>query len=689
MVAAKTDSDIKFHEKLNQMVLAGNQRTSEFKDMAKAAVRYVYGDQHAGKKRKVGWEYPVINRMYSDILQEVAILSSNNPRIEAVPIEDTDIDAAKAAGSVLQGMWNVDLRMRLKIIQALVDDHIYGIKIAKTFWEPKKKWNEDKALNTGNGWEGAIEVNIVKPEYFFCDPNVELAVEIPTKAEFCGTERWVDKLWAANRWPKYRKALEETGEYERLLTNGIGGTVQSGLPVNETNFNRTTNAWSGRDQFDEKTIQSRLSDILLSESEDGDSVAREKDDRLVKIQEIYFKDYETEHVAALMADEELGQGEAVNLMRDPDTSRIVDKTKPLTGEDGESLGFEQFKGKFPSKEARPAFDKPKYPNGRMVIRLDNDIIVEDVAYQYRRWPFAVSVHYMLPHVWNGVNAVELSRGFQDWMNTIASHMTNYIKYFSDPVALVEDGALSKGSEKKKKTFVPNWAGAVIRLTKGAIGRGAFKRESPPSLPQSLFQLFDMFKEADQDLKGIHDVAQGKAAGGETTLGEVQLLNRNTRQRVAMQGAFLDEWLNQIANQLVDLMQIHLKPDQWVRYAGETQDTVGGTLKWTQQLADAKFDVSLEAASTLPTDEERDIAKYLQAYEIAGPSMLEETLKKMKIQNVDEILQKHQVVGPLQIMMQLAQEAEVPFEQLVSMIQTQIELLTDQVENPQAVTSANS
>ncbi len=677
---------------LNNMLDGGRGRMLQLLAMQRDAIRYLYGDQ-IRKNRKKGWDYPVLNRIYSDLFQEIAMLSANNPRIDTPPREDTDIEVAKSVGQVLKGVWSEVLHMRIKVIAGLLDDHLCGIKIAKCFWEPQDRWDDKQAQQTGKGWKGQLRVNVLKPHYFGCDPDVDLAIEIPTRARYVWTERYMDKRDAAARWPKYKQHLKDLGEWDELQKTIIGssaGVSRGGSTIDETGFDRSDYSWSGRDtgedaEANERALQERLANFVLGGDNDEISALNSdmtaQDDSLVLVQEFYFRDYATTEEAAKMEDDALGVDGAAHYFREKDSPFILDRDKPIYGNDEagaptqEVTGYEQFnktKDTWPQTEVRAAYEAPKYPNGRFVLRLGEQTIVADQPWPYERWPFAVAPAYLMPHRWEGPNFVEMSRGYQDWMNEIASHLTMYIKFFSDPVTAVEQGALARGPRKKKKSVIPNWAGAVLRLRPGKIDR--VKRFEPPALPQTIFQIFEMFKIADQDQKGVHDIAQGRQSKGDQTLGELNMLNRNTRQRIGLQGVMLDEWLKQIALCVVELMQRHYTVGDWVRYTGDEPEAVQSATLWTQEMASAKFDVILEPVSTLPYDDEREAAKYMNAYGVVGEAMLEELLVKLKIQNIPEIMQKHQIVGPLVQLMEMAGEQGMAPEQLFAAIMQQLKLM---------------
>tara|TARA_R100000808_G_scaffold11393_1_gene29273 strand:- start:9679 stop:11838 length:2160 start_codon:yes stop_codon:yes gene_type:complete len=660
---------------MDNMVAQGRKRTDQFLAMYRDAVRYVYGDQIGDKKRKKNWEYPVMNRMFADMMQEIAMLTSNNPRLEVVPVEDTDIEDAKIVDGMLRYTWSVEQNMRLKAMQAELDNHLSGFMLAKWYWEPTENWNEER-----QNYDGRAEVVIVNPQYFGCDEEVESAFDIPTKARYLWTERWVDKAWAAFRWEKYADWLEEQGE---------GDQVNKSMPVRNTatgtderDFNRSTYAWAGKEKENdtEEFLQRRLADAITSltgNNQKSQLDANQRETGLVKVQEFFIRDYTLEDLPKELENIPFGEPGTEHILKMDDNPLYYDSNRPK--EDGE--GFEMV-DVWPQRNKNKGKKRPKYPVGRVIVRVGDKVIVEDRAYGVidygvsrriiaSQWPFAVAPNSFLPHIWQGVNGVELSRGFQDWMNTVSSHFLNNLKFFADPLNVIEEGAIRKGNDRKQEATVPNWAGGILQLKRGMFAK--FRREPPVGIPESLFRMFELFKRQDQDLKGVHDVAQGRASSGEQTLGELQMLNRNTRLRVAMKGAILDEWMKNVARGLVELKQAHLRPDEWIRIVGATPEAVQSSMKWSSGLADAKVDIIFEPASTLPFDEEKEQAKYVKAYEFVGDAMLKDVLEKLKIQNIDEILERHSLTQVLTQIMEMASELQLPPDQVMAALERQLML----------------
>lgn len=660
---------------LDDLLVQGQRRQRHFLTMYENAIRYAYGDQHKGRIKKAGWEYPVMNRIFADMQQEVVMLSIGEPRIEATPIEDTDQADAQVLSTALKHQWSGTdgQMMSIKTMQGELDSALSGFRVCKWFWNDKARWDEKKMR-----WIGRIETQIVNPRYFGCDEDVELAFDLPRKARFIWTKRWVDKRWAAFRWPKYAKYLKDTEDMD--YRSGIH-ISRSRSSTDESQFSQVTQAWSGRELKGGKSnTENILPDLIWGTNTENDQYVGQSHDNLnmVQVQEFWVRDYETEPFPESLEEIPVGDPgtEHILVSNDSGIPLYYDKDKPIRDASGSLNGYELISER-PMRNKNKGRERPKYPSGRLIIRLDDGghkFIATDEPYGviktgsfrkviYEKAPYAIAPNMILPHIWQGVNIVELSRGFQDWLNIFSSHMLMYSQYFADPTLNIQENNVSK----KNKGVIENHPGA-IRYWKDL---GGYKTDQPPSLPQGLFELFELFKREDQDLKGIHDVAHGRASSGDQTLGEIDRLNRNTRLRVAAKGIIQAIWLKQIAYGLVELMQAHLSVGEWIRVVGQDPDKVVSSIKWTEKLADAKVDIKFEAATTLPFDEEREIAKYLEAYKITGPAMLEDVLRKMKIPNVEKILKKHELLQTLERMMEQAEQANIPPEELMGALQDKI------------------
>lgn len=664
----KLSDDKDFHAKLNMLEVNSKIRTREFMKLAQDGVRYIYGHQ-IHTKRKEGWDYPVFNKLFADNIQEVAILTANKPKLFATPLEDTDEAVAQACGQILQAYWGPKkLNMLNLIYAALLDAKTAGIYIFKWWWDRKRLWDSQQRR-----YRGDLCMQVVNPMYFGFDPNVEIAARIPFDARYIVTERYMEMDEAAQHWPVYAEYLREVKGMKDVdgpyWIPGAGDDT-----TDETGADAAAGEFSGREvtEHAQDVFQRRLADILVGKPIDEVFTETRQTGSMVKVQEFFWKcnedeviedEYEPFQPPHRQEGGPAGWSEG-GLYKDVSDPNIYDRNKPLYNDNGVLTGhgvFDSKTDKWPQRLKKKGGKIPKWPNGRNTVRIDDEVIVQDEAWPYSQWPFAVGVNYMLPHVANGLNGVELARQLQDYLNNVGCHFLNFIKHHSDPEWLAEEDVFDTVRARKDKAkggiVIPNNAGAVIVVKSGAIRQKKLERLKAAEIPSSLFQIFDVLENMTKHIVGVWDVAHGKTTKGEQTLGEIAMLNRNTRLRVGLQGMLLDGCLQQVGQGSIEVLQRNLPVDSWVRILGEGEAAVKAATKWTQDMKTARMDVELEPGSTMPYDEEREIARYQAAFEAAGPAMLEALLKKLKIPNVEEILQNHDLLGALSALMEEAQAAD--------------------------------
>jgi hypothetical protein len=94
--------------------------------------------------------------------------------------------------------------------------------------------------------------------------------------------------------------------------------------------------------------------------------------------------------------------------------------------------------------------------------------------------------------------------------------------------------------------------------------------------------------------------------------------------------------------IAEITQKNYDEGRWIRMVGESG--VIGVQQITQDLKNVNYDISMVPGTTLPFDEEKRAAKYLQAYELLNNPMpnplLPEVLRVLEIYNWQKILSQH-------------------------------------------------
>lgn len=677
-----------FHAFLDDMAIRGMARTRSFSELYASAIRWMYGKQNADHLKREGDDLEenmpaaVMNEILPTTMQEIAVLSANSPILHALPVEDTDGDTARAAGGVLQAQWDRRFHMPIRTQQVLYDGHLMGYYVGFVYWDKQVYWSQQQQK-----WIGDVQYNVVNPTYFGCDPNVELAADIPVKAEFWLISYFIDKRWAVNRWPAYKRWLSEKSSEEDLdnpywVPGGRGSPGGGHHTTDESRFDRTTGDWYGfrRKIMSENEFSERLSDLICQNAVMYNTNIPDDQSQFVKCEMFMYKDYRTRRVPAQMVDfnqQEIENGLARPMIWDRANQRLVDERRPITDETGHTIGYGIWDPEeaIPQKQVRAAYDEPLYPFGHWTIRLDGECIVEDRPYPYERQPIAVGVNFLLPHLWNGLNSVETSIHTQSYLNYIHTNLLHNVMHHGNSQWVVEEDALStRDLQNDSEINIPNHAGGVIKTAQGKLN--AVRREPPPPMPSWLFGIIGELKENIKDIKGRQNVGMGKGMKEEHTLGEVKLLQMNQDIRVSMQETSLFIFYTQIGYSMLEYISKNYEIGRWVQHLGPNRSSLIGSIKWTEGMANARYDLVLEPTSSQPYNYQEEIQRYKMATDLMGPAMYREMLEKLKIPNVDDIIQKHELLGPFEAFMQLIRQSNIPPDAAMAALQDTLAQIQD-------------
>jgi len=600
---------------------AGMTVTRKWMSLWFTAIQYAWGQQLQGWTLNESWEYIVVNRIYPLMFQTIAKLANNHPKILTHAWDDEQEGATEYAekwAGHLQYLWEspYELNMRLKLIKGLLDCAVFGYMVGKTMWENKPRGGWD---DTKKEWMGKVAEVFIHPAMFWCDPSAETL----ETAENCGSKRKVKLEWAQNRWPEHKEDIEA----EAYIASDTQYTA--GDMISYKDQKGSTLSVSRQNMF------SKLVDKILNQGiatgEVNDLVAGDKQ-RYVDIEEIYWRDYSEKHIK----------------IEDPIPEDILERQGKIIKEETTGL-FIDPKTKKPLKEwptqVTKEYDEPNFPNGRFVLRIGKTILnlkEEDQVYKESRWPFNIMPYHILPHMWQGGNAVEMSRNNNDILNITVSSMVNQVRRTADPTKVIEAGALAKGRDGKvrsKKDAITG-LGRIIVAARGKL-KSIANLEYPP-LDPAVPVLAELLKKDIDDQMFMQDVARGAAQKGQQTKAEIIRLNQNSLDYVGLQGVFLDYWIDDTATLIAEICQGNYEPKRLMKMI--TDDVKSG-FKAGKIALDVRFDVNIEPGSTLPFDEEKKQAEYATAYKLlenpVPNPMIEDMLRVLNISKRKEILERYQ------------------------------------------------
>lgn len=605
-------------KKIDSLETSGMKTTRQWYDIWSEAMRYFFSDHDRNLRKHDDWDFIVMNYIWPSSMQEIAKLSKNSPKIIAQPWSEDDADAAEVWQNACQWQWQGPLKMRKNQIAAVLCGKIFGYRVSKIYWEDKCSWDDNEKK-----WVGDIRYKLWHPAFFWADGDESV------DDGNCGTVRWVTLEYAQTRWPKFKKEFERIAVSSKESNDASSGEIKFRSWISAGALTQ-----SDGDSDDDGNAKKIKSSRLMSLIRGGDNKDNESDSdvKMVRISECYFKDYEEVHQKEerdMTAEEVVAGGLAIQGM----DNKLYDAAT------GELFGGE----KWPTIVTRE-WDEPKYPYGRYVLSAgegDERIILnpdyETQRWPFKRWPFVVTPHYLLPFMWQGLNAVSLYKSTQDMINISVSHMVNNLKQFGDPRIAVEDGAIALNPKTKKAWTIRSGAGALLRLVKGGLNR--YRIEPPMPISPAAAALYDLFSQEFKNLTGLQAISLGQQLKSGTTATEAQHLAISSNDRIFLQSVYEDEWVKELAGLMAEIMQANYDEGRWVRIVGE--DKFVGIHQITSREKSAKYDMTVEPGTTLPFDEEKRIAKYEKAYALlANPTanpMLPEMLRVLDIPNRKKIL----------------------------------------------------
>lgn len=629
------DNNPELNSLLDDIRDAGMTVTKKWMNIWFTAIQYAWGAQLQGWKLKENWEYVVINRIYPLMFQTIAKLANNDPKILTHAWDDEQEGATEYAekwAGHLQYLWTspYELAMRLKLIKGLLDCAVFGYMVGTTKWELKPRGGWDDA---NKKWIGKADEYFTHPGMFWADPSAESLA----KAENCGTKRRVKMEWAQNRWPKHEKAIEA-----EAYTSSDPKYTAGDMITYEDQKGKTLSV-SRQNMF------SKLVSLILNQSavtgggSVNDVIAGDKQ-KYVDIEEIYWRDYAEKHVKIednvpekiLVQQGVIVKEEVTGLFIDPKTK------KPLEN--------------WP-KQVIEEYDEPLYPNGRFVLRVGRTILnpqrkedkaihkdfASDQVYKESRWPFIVMPYHILPHMWQGGNAVEMARNNNDFLNITISSMVNQVRRTADPTKVIEAGALAKDRTGLVPRIILDAVTGLGKIIIAARGKSkAIMNLEYPKLDPAVAALAEILKKDIDAQEFMHPIARGESEKGQQTKAEVIRLNQNALDYVGLQGIFLDQWIDDTATLIAEICQRNYEPGRLMKMLS---DGIQSAIKADQQAFDVRFDVNIEPGSTLPFDEVKKQQEYAAAYKllenpIPNP-MIEDMLRILNISKRKEILERYQ------------------------------------------------
>ena len=140
----------------------------------------------------------------------------------------------------------------------------------------------------------------------------------------------------------------------------------------------------------------------------------------------------------------------------------------------------------------------------------------------------------------------------------------------------------------------------------------------------------------RDQTGVQEIGLGKEVGGTAT--EAIRLETNTKLRTALQWKLVEIWILRVMSRTQAICQKNYSAGEKRRIAGPNLDAQIAQLD--QTAFNARFDLRLEVATSLPFDRERRKREAMELYGILGVPFLEQLLDAYERDDKADVLQKN-------------------------------------------------
>ena len=521
------------------------------------------------------------NRIASIIDQQISMIYENNPRAFFLPKETSDKEFAKNLESLTK--WRMDrINIRQKLIKGGLYSKLFGFQAFHIYWDDNLPDDAD------------TNARVLWPESFIIDPKLE--TQNPEEGDFVGYDRMINLEYAKRRWPKKASKIEQ--EMTSPVEGSPIGTPSQGSDSLSRELGHATQG----------TIDNPMADNEVQ----------------VELTVIWFKDYamNIHHVKKPM-EELILKGEVIE-------NELKQFVWATTGE-------------VVTPESIPdmTVKTPKYPYGRHVIKVGS-VILEDFAWGYvpetgeikrRSWPIALAVNKIIPNVWYGQDECEGLRADQNTADVCLQNITEHAHTTAHPVREIDKMKIKQG---KGDLLNQLQSGFVV-----SNGKNGMTTHPTPNMSGDVYNLLQMSHSNMEIQGGIPAQSMGKTGSSEQTATEIAALQRASRGKVGITSSFVDELVNRLYVLVAESIQFNYEEGTIVRILGDSRSSQMTSVEITRGLKDIKFDVEVEAGSTLPNDKQQ---KKVEAQELMGHlglAGLPNLLDAYEMKDPETVLQNHQ------------------------------------------------
>lgn len=210
--------------------------------------------------------------------------------------------------------------------------------------------------------------------------------------------------------------------------------------------------------------------------------------------------------------------------------------------------------------------RKKYPNGHLVTMLPNQKLeLQSVRnpYEGTQWnPYVNFVDTIVPRCIYGEGQAEPLMDVQKVINKTCQNILEIMRLMSNPVWI---GDKTAGVNWKKIT---NKIGLILLKEKGS----ELKRDFPPGIDRSLFEVLQTWMRFADIVSGIQDVTQGRKPAGVTAAEAIETLQEAAQTRIRLKERNLNQSLSKMAKMIINRVLQYYRGVRYQRIAGENIET---------------------------------------------------------------------------------------------------------------------
>jgi len=293
---------------------------------------------------------------------------------------------------------------------------------------------------------------------------------------------------------------------------------------------------------------------------------------------------------------------------------------------------------------------------RVITVAEKDLVIRDEDNPFGKIPFVSLRDYIIPHEYYGIGEIEHIQSLQAEANSLRNQIMDNTKLITNRM-----WKRRRAGGVNKNTLVSKTGGIVDVNDPSDI-----EPLDVQPLPGDVFELSQILKSDIQATTAVTDFAIGT---GTTSLNDtatgVTLIQEAGNQRFRMKIRHLEDFINEVGNQMLAALQKWMSKKMVVRITNSSGDSIFN--KVSKKEIQGRFDIAIETGSTQPVDritERRNTVDLLNISASLPPGianmreLYKRVLIKYNIKDPEILIAKEAPANDVEVMMTQMQPEEI-------------------------------